>query len=174
MSRNIEDAANRVLRDGDEMLVEIARHDPSMFRDIAAAYLSLTLIPQAPGEEGLLPELPYADAKTAYDIFRGTNRGRTVPHWHELGDWSKSAFAFVFQHANRLSSADLVAAAKVLKPFAELAESYSDDLSDKLQLSVTETCDGDSTYAFTLGDLRHAAEYAASLPSNKEDANGND
>jgi hypothetical protein len=45
-----------------------------------------------------------------------------------------------------------------LKPFAELADSYSDTFNDKLQLSCDESNNGDSTYAFTLGDLRRAAE----------------
>ncbi len=43
-----------------------------------------------------------------------------------------------------------------LRPFAELAESYSGTFNDRLQLKLEESNNGDSTYAFTLGELRAA------------------
>jgi hypothetical protein len=54
------------------------------------------------------------------------------------------------------AAAHIVTLQTALQPFAELADSYSATFGDDLQISTRESEDGDSTYAFTLGDLRRA------------------
>lgn len=54
------------------------------------------------------------------------------------------------------AAAEIEKLREAIKPFAELADSYSDTFADNTQISTRESDDGDSTYAFTLGDLRRA------------------
>lgn len=71
-----------------------------------------------------------------------------------MGDEAVKDWAFECRQA--MAERDKLRAA--LKPFADLANSYSASCRDQLRLYLDEVNDGHSTYAFTLGDLRRASE----------------